>query len=119
MGRPSAREMAAWRAAVFERDNYRCVVCGRHHNAARLSAHHCMFRSQSRRFQTDVNNGVTLCDNSGCSAHQRAHMLRAPYLYFWFDGEVITWTEDKNEMPPRAERERLLELAQKSFGNAC
>lgn len=75
---------AAFRSAVFERDRYRCVACGKpgrdrqggdghavyHRNATdaslvRLDAHHVTDRSGLPNGGYVRENGITLCDD-GC-----------------------------------------------------
>lgn len=51
-----------WRRAVFERDNYRCVICNK---KGKIEAHHIYSYSDhpSPYLRYGVNNGVTLCGN--------------------------------------------------------
>ena len=51
-----------WRRAVFERDNYKCVLCG---NGGQLNAHHIKSFSKYPDLRLYVNNGMTLC----CTCH--------------------------------------------------
>jgi hypothetical protein len=58
---PNARtspEAHAWRKAVFERDGYTCVECGRQ---GRLQAHHLRSWAEDVDGRLDVDNGITLC----------------------------------------------------------
>ena len=57
-----------WRNAVFERDGYKCLTCGR---TEKLHAHHIepYMRCVEKRY--DVNNGQTLC----ASCHARLEHL--------------------------------------------
>ncbi len=57
-----------FRTKVFERDDYRCVICGNEaRDGVRLDAHHII----ERRLWTDggyyLNNGATLCDHGNSS----------------------------------------------------
>lgn len=55
-------EYKQWRAAVYKRDNYRCVWCGIYPRGHKqLQAHHIYMKSRYRRRIFDVTNGVTLC----------------------------------------------------------
>ena len=50
----------AWREAVFERDNYKCVVCGK---GGRLEAHHIASYCDNILLRLNVMNGATCCAN--------------------------------------------------------
>src|SRR4051812_8135148 len=75
---PRLLDRDTFRSAVFERDNYRCVICGNGpHNGFRIDAHHIM----ERRLFTDphqfggyfLDNGATLCDDGTLnSCHLKA-----------------------------------------------
>jgi len=57
-------EYAAWRTAVFERDNYTCQDCGAHSGAGHrvtLEAHHVHEFAEYPDERFVVANGVTLC----------------------------------------------------------
>ena len=59
-----------WRKAVYERDNYTCQCCGdnKGHN---LVAHHCFNYAEYEDLRTDINNGITLCDNCHKEFHKQ------------------------------------------------
>lgn len=59
-GRPS--EILYWRKAVYERDLYKCVLCG-DSTGGNLNAHHLdgWHWCKERRF--DISNGMTLCED--------------------------------------------------------
>ena len=61
-------EYRDWRKEVFERDNYTCQCCGdnKGHN---LNAHHIYGYTEYKDLRTDVDNGVTLCED----CHKRYH----------------------------------------------
>jgi predicted restriction endonuclease len=61
MDKKALRE--AFRHAVFERDGYRCVMCGR--SDAKLDAHHITDRHDLPHGGYVVENGITLCDCLG------------------------------------------------------
>jgi 5-methylcytosine-specific restriction endonuclease McrA len=59
-----------WRKKVFERDNFRCQVCGQKGSTI-LNAHHLDGYHWCIEKRTDVDNGVTLCE--GC--HSGFHSI--------------------------------------------
>jgi hypothetical protein len=86
MGKTRKKEMRRkFRDAVFERDGYRCVVCGFESSPERaeheIDAHHITPREEMPNGGYVKENGVTLCDPSktggplalGC--HYRAEQV--------------------------------------------
>lgn len=63
----NSQEYIDWRSAVFERDGYRCQICGQ--IGGTLNAHHIKSFSKHESLRFDLNNGVTLCE----SCHKRVH----------------------------------------------
>jgi len=63
----NSKEYAAWRKAVFSRDDYTCLDCGR--RGGKLDADHVKPFSTHPELRLDVSNGRTLC---------RACHLRTP-----------------------------------------
>lgn len=62
---------AAFREAVFSRDNHKCVVCGA--TGVPLDAHHIHPREDMPNGGYVASNGVTLCDTEdGCHAKAEA-----------------------------------------------
>lgn len=51
-------EYAAWRLAVFQRDDFICRRCSA---GGRINAHHIVNYSTARDLRTVVANGITLC----------------------------------------------------------
>lgn len=56
-----------WRKAVYEKDGYACLACGKH--GGDLNAHHLAAYDTNPEQRFDVHNGVTLCP--GC--HTKFH----------------------------------------------
>lgn len=54
-------EYKVWRATVFKRDNYTCVLC--HEQVRKMEAHHIKPWADHIELRYDVNNGVTLCES--------------------------------------------------------
>lgn len=56
-----------WRIAVYERDDYRCQVCGERGGA--LEAHHLDAYNKFRSKRFRVGNGTTLCESCHTAFH--------------------------------------------------
>lgn len=85
-----------WRQAVFARDNYRCVICGR---GGRLEAHHIASYCDNPTLIYNVANGATCCSNVykngrivkfGC--HVKFHKL-----YGKGGNNIYQWQDFKNK----------------------
>ena len=63
----SCDEYKEWRAKVFERDGYKCQICGQ--IGGTLNAHHIKPYKDYPDLRHDVNNGVTLCK----TCHKKVH----------------------------------------------
>ena len=63
-----------WRKSVYERDKYICQCCG-YDKGGKLNAHHLDAYSWCKDKRTDVNNGITLCED----CHKEFHSI---YTYF-------------------------------------
>lgn len=57
-----------WRKAVYERDGFNCVACGKH--GGDLNAHHLEAYDANADKRFDVSNGVTLCPACHTKFHQ-------------------------------------------------
>ncbi|WP_342045990.1 HNH endonuclease [Bacillus sp. OTU530] len=58
-----------WREMVFKRDNYTCQCCG-DNKGGNLHAHHLDGYNWCKEKRTDVNNGVTLCNDCHTKFHK-------------------------------------------------
>lgn len=61
----------AWRDAVYRRDNWMCVMCGRHCQQGNIAADHIVPWDEAPDLRYVVSNGRTLCR----SDHARRHGL--------------------------------------------
>ena len=62
-------EYRRWKAAVLERDNFTCVLCGQ--VGGELNVHHIKPYSKYPELRTDINNGVTLCKECHKEVHRK------------------------------------------------
>lgn len=60
-------DLAKWRNAVYQRDNYTCQDCGK--SGVEIHAHHIKPFADNLDLALDVSNGITLC--VGC--HEKIH----------------------------------------------
>ena len=67
----------AFRTAVFERDGYACVMCGK--KIGKLDAHHIEDRHTQPDGGYTLDNGITLCadDNDKNNCHWKAEQYHA------------------------------------------
>lgn len=59
-----------WRTLVYERDNYTCQICG-DNKGGNLNAHHLNSYKWDKKNRTNIDNGITLCEE----CHIRYHSL--------------------------------------------
>ena len=62
-----------WRKLVFERDDYTCQKCKikrTHSWQPSLNAHHILNFSSNESLRTDINNGITLCEDCHMQFHR-------------------------------------------------
>ena len=55
---------------VYKRDNYTCQCCGIAGNGHNLNAHHIYSYSKYKDLRTDINNGITLCEDCHKEFHK-------------------------------------------------
>jgi len=76
MSRRKKSIRAAFREAVFERDNYNCRLCGFFSSpgsaAHDLDAHHIVDRHEMSDGGYTLDNGITLCKGGRDSCHYKA-----------------------------------------------
>lgn len=53
--------LKTWRREVYERDGYKCQVCGATREETEIEAHHLENFADNQDKRLDVDNGVTLC----------------------------------------------------------
>lgn len=61
------QEYADWRTKVFQRDGFKCQICGQ--VGGELNAHHIKSFAKHVDLRFDIDNGVTLCKE----CHKRVH----------------------------------------------
>lgn len=59
-------EYSEWRGRVFGRDKRKCQICGSSEN---INAHHILNYSKYRELRTDIDNGITLCEDCHMEFH--------------------------------------------------
>jgi hypothetical protein len=61
-------EVRAWRKAVLERDEYKCVKCG---STNKLHAHHILHWAVCPEARITIDNGLTLCHGCHSDEHRK------------------------------------------------
>ena len=61
-----------WRKSVYERDNYKCTICGKSH---KLEAHHLNSYTNFKEERFNIENGITLC-----KYHHKDYHLKYGYM---------------------------------------
>jgi hypothetical protein len=80
-----------WRNQVLERDDHTCQDCGAKPEVPH--AHHIKSKSEHPELKTDVDNGVTLCEDCHAKRHpDNEHLIRATSDW---DDEGIEWASQK------------------------
>ncbi|QDY32663.1 HNH endonuclease [Clostridium sporogenes] len=57
-----------WRNNVFKKDDYTCQCCG-DNKGGNLNAHHIFNYMEHKELRTNIENGITLCDNCHKAFH--------------------------------------------------
>ncbi len=61
-------EYYKWRESVYERDDYTCQKCFK--KGIRFNAHHIEGFAENKDLRTDMDNGITLCEQ----CHKKFHI---------------------------------------------
>ncbi len=86
-------EYKAWRRAVYRRDGFRCVDCGKQKSGS-LEAHHIFRKSLFPHLALEKGNGVTLCKDCHTAIYGQEEQKAVRYLakigstvapLVWFD----------------------------------
>lgn len=64
-----------WRKKVFERDDFRCVLCLK--RGGDIHAHHILFFSTNPDLRFNLGNGITLCKSCHINVHKEYARIRA------------------------------------------
>jgi hypothetical protein len=70
-----SKEYLDWRVSVFVRDDYTCQCCFK--VGGTLNAHHIESFSDHLELRTEINNGITLCEE--CHAVQISGSFHSLY----------------------------------------
>lgn len=73
-------EYKLWRASVFKRDGFTCVLC--HTPKQKIQAHHIVPWRRERERRYDPNNGVTLCKPCHCAINHRESHFEPRFLEY-------------------------------------
>jgi 5-methylcytosine-specific restriction endonuclease McrA len=57
--KPRCKSWITWRTKVYERDGYKCILCGR--GNCRIDPHHILPKSLFPKLKYLISNGATLC----------------------------------------------------------
>lgn len=60
-------EYIKWRNEIYKRDDYTCQICGK--RGGKLNAHHIKHFAKYKDLRTEINNGITLCEE----CHKKIH----------------------------------------------
>lgn len=83
----SGFEYRRWVRDVFKRDNYTCQCCGEH--GGTLNAHHINNYSSNPELRTDINNGISLCEE----CHLNSYPNSFHKIYGVYDNDLFQLQE--------------------------
>ena len=90
------REERKAKEAALLRDRYCCKYCGRSIEYVPLAVHHVIYKSQGG--SNELSNLITLCQDSGCHAHNRAHGKdNLPLLHIEWNGDEFVFTGEDDD----------------------
>lgn len=61
-------EYKTWRQHVYQKDGFKCVICG---SKNKLNAHHIYSWKYYPELRYDINNGATLCESCHIKIHKK------------------------------------------------
>jgi len=79
-------KMKYWRHAVYERDDYTCILCDK--RGGDLNAHHIVKRANREDLIYNVDNGVTLCVRCHKKTYGREEAFETTFM---LKNGVISW----------------------------
>ena len=80
------KEYYRWRKKVYERDNHTCQRC-KDNTGGNLVAHHINSYHWDKNSRTDINNGITLCED----CHKEFHSM-----YGYKDNDMFQFSQFMN-----------------------
>lgn len=85
-----------WAKAIKEQDEFHCFICGT--TSVKLVSHHIVPFSKEEKLRTDINNGITLCDECHKDYHKEVKLsdvsLESLLNYAEFvAGKAVEWEE--------------------------
>ena len=70
----NSEEYRQWRKEVFERDNFKCQMCGAY--GVKLNAHHIQRFADCVDGRFEISNGITLCVPCHKNAHKNSKKFK-------------------------------------------
>ena len=104
-----------WRKEVFERDNYTCQCCGK--KGERLNAHHIFGYAEHKDLRTEVDNGITLCEDCHREYHKQYGYKNNDYkdFFIFLNNKVIELDVSKKEYCTNTIKDITLRLKTKDL----
>ena len=86
-------EYKVWRATVFKRDGYTCVIC--HERSKRMEAHHILPWAEYVELRYSVSNGVTLCKTCHDAIAHKESEFKDRFIAYVAAAAVVVLTEEE------------------------